>query len=231
MATRTKAPARTSVFAAEISALPSGYTGLPRELVTASQRQRLIHGVTIAVAQKGFAAATIADITDRAGVSKKTFYEHFSDKLGCFLAAYDHGSTAILAASAQAAAAARADGLDAVEQLRAGTRGYLEFLVFEEPYARTFCLEMLAAGPEAIARHRGCRDAFARSLEAWHDANRPDHPDWPEVSALAYEAATGVVHELGSARVAAGRARELPALEDELVAAQLALLGIATSSP
>lgn len=226
MPTRSQARARTSVFAAEIPALPSGYTGLPRQLVEGSQRQRLVHGVTIAAAEKGFAAATITDITDRAGVSKKTFYEHFADKSACFLAAYDHGSAAILADTAQAAAAARAEGLPAVEQLRAGTRAYLEFLVFEEPYARTFCLEMLAAGPEAIARHRACRDAFARSLQAWHELNRADHPEWPSASALAFETATGVVHELCSARVAAGRARELPALEDDLVAAQLALLRI-----
>ena len=219
--------ARTSVFAAEIQALPSGYTGLPRQLVEASQRQRLVHGVTIAVAEKGFAAATIADITDRAGVSKKTFYEHFADKAACFLAAYDHGSTEILAESARAAAAARADGLGAVEQLRAGTRAYIDFLIFEEPYARMFCLEILAAGPAAIARHRSCRDAFARSLQTWHELNRPDHPDWPDVSALGFEAATGVVHEICSGRVAVGRAGELPALEDEIVGAQLALLGIA----
>ena len=219
--------APTSVFAAEIRALPSGYTGLPRQLVEASQRQRLVHGVTIAVAEKGFAAATISDITDRAGVSKKTFYEHFADKTACFLAAYDHGSAAILAECGQAAAAARAEGRSAVEQLRAGTRAYLGFLVFEEPYARTFCLEMLAAGPEAIARHRACRDAFARSVAVWHELNRDAHREWPAVSELAFEAATGVVYELCSARVAAGRAAELEALEDELVAAQLALLGIA----
>jgi AcrR family transcriptional regulator len=217
---------RTSVFAAEIAALPSGYTGLPRQLVETSQRQRLVHGVTVAVAEKGFHAATIADITDRAGVSKKTFYEHFADKTACFLAAYDHGSTAILAETAEAAAAARAEGLGAVGQLRAGTRAYLAFLAFEAPYARTFCLEMLAAGPEAIARHRACRTAFADSLEGWHAVNRPAHPAWPAPSPLAFEAATGVVYEVGSARVAEGRAAELPALEDELVAAQLALLGI-----
>jgi AcrR family transcriptional regulator len=227
MPARAHEEVRTSVFAAEISSLPSGYTGLPRQLVEASQRQRLVHGVTIAVAEKGFAAATIADIADRAGVSKKTFYEHFADKTSCFLAAYDHGSAAIVGESAAAAAAARADGLGAVEQLRAGTRAYLDFLVFEEPYARTFCLEMLAAGAEAIARHRGCREAFTRSLEAWHAVNRPEHPEWPDASALAFEAATGVVYELSSARVASGRAADLPALEDELVAAQLALLGIA----
>lgn len=216
--------ARASVFAAEVATLPSGNAGLPRELVAASQRQRLIHGITIAVGELGFAAAKIADVTDRAGVSKKTFYAHFADKLSCFVAAYDHGSAAILAATARASTRAHADGLDAVEQLRAGTRAYLEFLVFEEPYARTFCLEMLAAGPEAIARHRACREAFARSLATWHAINRPAHPEWPDAEPLAFEAATGVVYELCGARVAAGRARELPALEDELVQAQLALL-------
>jgi AcrR family transcriptional regulator len=210
---------RTSVFAAEIQALPTGHTALSRDLVEASQRQRLVHGVTVAVADKGFAGATIADITDRAGVSKKTFYEHFPDKLACFLAAYDHGSGAMLEQTAHAAAGARAAGLEAVEQLRAGTRAYLEFLVFEEPYARTFCLEMLAAGPEAVARHRACREAFSRSLQVWHELN-----GGPDVSAIAYEAATGVVYEISTARVAAGRASELLDLEDDLVDAQLAIL-------
>ena len=215
---------RPSVFAAEIPALPSGHTGLPRELVESSQRQRLVHGVMVAVADKGFAAATIADITDRAGVSKKTFYEHFTDKLACFLAAYDHGSRAMLEQSALAAANARADGLGAVDQLRAGTHAYLDFLVCEEPYARTFCLEMLAAGPEAIARHRGCRDAFARSLQQWHQLNRPEHPEWPDVAPFAFEAATGVVYEISSARIAGGRVDELFDVEDDLVEAQLAIV-------
>ena len=219
--------ARASAFAAEITALPSGYTGLPRQLVEASQRQRLVHGVTLAVADKGFAGATITDITDRAGVSKKTFYEHFADKLACFLAAYDHGSAAILADVAAASAAARAGGLDAVGQLRAGTRAYLGFLEFEAPYARTFALEMLAAGPEAIARHRACREAFAENLAIWHGLGRRDHPDWPAASPFAFEAATGVVYEVSSARVATGRTGELSELEDELVGAQLAILGIA----
>ena len=218
---------RRSVFAAEIPALPAGYTGLPRELVEASQRQRLIHGVTMAVADKGFAAATVTDITERAGVSKKTFYELFDDKLGCFLAAYDHGARAILEHTAAASMQARADGASAVDQLHAGTHAYLEFLVFEEPYARTFCLEMLAAGPEAVSRHRACRESFATSLAAWYELNRPDHPEWRKASPFAFEAATGVVYEVTSARIAARRVEQLPAVEDDLVAAQLAILGVA----
>ena len=217
---------RVSVFAPEITSVPKGYTGLPRELVEASQRQRLVHGVTIAVAEKGFAATTIAEITERAGVSKKTFYEHFPDKLACFLAAYAHGSAAILQEVAAAAIAARQDGLDAVAQLRAGTRAYLEFLVAEAPYARTFALEMLAAGPEAIAQHRACRDGFAASARAWFELNRAAHPEWPDPADFAFEAATGVVYEASSARIATDRVDELLDLEDALVAAQLAILGI-----
>lgn len=225
--TATAAQPATSVFAAEHPTLPSGTAGLAPAVVAASQRQRLIHGVTIAVADKGFAAATIADVTERAGVSKKTFYAHFTDKTACFLAAYDHGSAAILTQTAGGSASARADGVDAVGQLRAGTGAYLDFLVTEAPYARTFCLEMLAAGPEAIARHRGCRQAFAAALQTWHAVSRAEgHPDWPQRPALAFEAATGVVHELTSARVASDRAAELPALLDDLVAAQLALLDV-----
>jgi len=217
---------RDSVFAAEIKSVPRGYTGLRRELVEASQRQRLVHGVTMAVAEKGLAATTIADITNRAGVSKKTFYEHFDDKLACFLAAYAHGSAAILEEVAAASIAARSEGADAIAQLRAGTRAYLAFLVAEAPYARTFALEIVAAGPEAIAHHRACRDGFASSVRAWFEFNRAERPDWPSPTDFAFEAATGVVYETTSARVATGRVDELLDLEEDLVAAQLAILGI-----
>jgi len=61
--------------------LPRGTHGLDPSLVAASQRTRLLEAVGRAVADKGYAAATIDDVVRDAGVSKKTFYEHFSDKL------------------------------------------------------------------------------------------------------------------------------------------------------
>ena len=42
------------------------------------------------VAEKGYAATTVADLTKRAGISRTTFYELFEDKEACFLAAYDN---------------------------------------------------------------------------------------------------------------------------------------------
>jgi AcrR family transcriptional regulator len=45
-----------------------------------------------AVAAKGYAETTIADIVREAGVSRRTFYEHFSTKAECLVALYDAAS-------------------------------------------------------------------------------------------------------------------------------------------
>src|ERR687896_2755529 len=77
--------------------LPRGAHGLDPGVVAASQRTRLLEAVGRAVTERGYAAATIDDIVRGAGVSKKTFYEHFRDKLDCFLAAYEAASDELLA--------------------------------------------------------------------------------------------------------------------------------------
>src|SRR5918992_915058 len=77
--------------------LPRGSHGLDPGVVAASQRARLLEAVGRAGAEKGYAAATIDDIVRGAGVSKKTFYDHFRDKLDCFLAAYEAASDELLA--------------------------------------------------------------------------------------------------------------------------------------
>ena len=215
-----------SVFSPEIRGLPSGYTGLPRELVEASQRQRLLYGVTVTVAAKGYGDTTIVDITARAGVSKKTFYQHFPDKLACFLAAHDLGSQAMLDAVTSASRAAVRAGADPIEQLRGANRAYLRFLIDEEPYARTFFLETLAAGPEAVDRYRHCREGFVTSLSAWHEHARRDRPEWPAAPQIAYEAAMGAAHELALARIASDRTPELAELDDDLLDIQLTILRV-----
>jgi AcrR family transcriptional regulator len=217
---------RVSVFAPTIPGLPSGYTGLPRELVEASQLQRLLHGVTVTVAEKGFGTTTVGEITARAGVSKRTFYEHFPDRLACFLAAHAVGCQAMLDAVTAASREALAAGMDSLDQLRAANHAYLRFLVDEEPYARMFFLETPAAGPEAIARYQHCRERFVESLRIWHDHARRHDADWPAVPDLAYEAAMGAVHELAFARIATGRTAELATLDDDVLEIQRALLRV-----
>src|SRR3954452_22118288 len=56
-----------------------------------SQRARLVEGMIQAVAEKGYAAATVADAVKAARVSRGTFYAQFASKEECFLEAYRFG--------------------------------------------------------------------------------------------------------------------------------------------
>ncbi|AOW13119.1 hypothetical protein LPB72_07460 [Hydrogenophaga crassostreae] len=57
---------------------------------------RLLQGMAEVVQQKAYAAITIADIVQMAGVSKRSFYEHFDSKEACFLALYRAASASAL---------------------------------------------------------------------------------------------------------------------------------------
>ena len=148
--------------------LPRGTHGLDPSLVAASQRTRLLEAVGRAVADKGYAAATIEDVVRDAGVSKKTFYEHFSDKLGCFLAAYEAASDELLAHVTAAQDGAEGEWL---EKTRAGIHAYLRWLAAEPALARVFLIEIAAAGPEALERRERLRDRYAQRMRELQVAN------------------------------------------------------------
>ncbi|MEA2481957.1 MAG: hypothetical protein QOJ07_3879 [Thermoleophilaceae bacterium] len=198
--------------------LPRGPHRLAREEVLASQRGRMLEAMAEAVAEKGYAATTVGDVVSRAGVSRKTFYEHFEDKEACFLAAWDAGVELVF--EAIVAAAARADG--PIDRSRLATRAYLETLADKPAFARSFLIEVVAAGPYAEQRRADVHRRFAdliRNLqsEASRELDLPDPP--PEV----YLAAVGGINELVYERVRAGRTETLPELEDAIVYLQLAL--------
>src|SRR5579875_630056 len=76
--------------------LPRGRHRLSRDEVLASQRGRMLAGVAEAVAEKGYNRVSVADVISRAGVSRETFYEQFTDKEDCFLRALDAGVAGLL---------------------------------------------------------------------------------------------------------------------------------------
>ena len=152
--------------------------------MAASQRTRLLEAVGRAVADKGYAAATIDDIVRGAGVSKQTFYEHFSDKLDCFLAAYEAASDQLFEhvraaqdAAAEAAGAARPRAGRAghpdewLARTRAGIHAYLRWLAAEPALARVFLIEVAAAGPEALERRERLRERYAERMRELQVAN------------------------------------------------------------
>src|SRR4051794_37635954 len=199
--------------------LPRGRNAAPREVVSESQRGRMLAAMATAVAAKGYADVAVADVIAHAGVSRKTFYEHFDNKQQCFLAAYAAGVERILAAIDGAIAAAAPDPMSIA---RAGTAGYLETLAANPAFARTFLVEVLAAGPRALERRARVHARFASQLATIHRAARGDASADPPPHV--FRACVGAIHELVTDHVLRDRAETLPELLDALVGVQAALL-------
>ena len=141
--------------------------------VARGQRARMLVAMGDVVADKGYAAATVADVVRAAGVSRTTFYEQFRSKEDCFVEAYHHGVEVLLDAIR---AAVRATAGDWREQLRAGMRAYLDTLAADRRFARTYLLEIHAAGEPALdARARALR-RFAGRYHATFMQARADDP-------------------------------------------------------
>ena len=75
---------------------PAGGTGLPPEHVVESQRWRLLAAAGEVLAENGYARTGSADIAERAGVSRSTFYSQFENVEACLLAAYEMAADCIV---------------------------------------------------------------------------------------------------------------------------------------
>lgn len=173
----------------------------------AGHRARLMDGMAAAVAAKGYAETTIADVARHARVSKRTFYEHFVGKEECLLALYVAASDAVIAAVRDAVRSAR--GADA--RIAAGARVYLARLVEHPQLVRTLFIEILAAGPAGLAVRAAVNDRFARLVRslARGGATRPS----PRLAL----AVVGGINELVLQAVLDDRLDRLPRLERPIV--------------
>jgi AcrR family transcriptional regulator len=206
----------------QIRRLPRGPHRLAREEVLASQRGRMLEAMASAVAAKGYAGTTVADVVGGAGVSRKTFYEHFRDKEDCFLAAFDAGVQLLVDAVERATLDAEGEWR---EHIRAGVRAYLSALSAAPDFARTFLIEVLAAGPHALERRAEVHGRFAELLKTLHESYRADHPEEiPQLPDEVFIAVVGAVNELVSDRVRKGRTADLPELEPVISYLQISFL-------
>lgn len=140
--------------------LPRGRHTLTREQVVADQRARMMLALADVVGEKGYVPTSVADVIKRAGVSRQTFYEQFSDKLDCFLATFDAAGE-ILAAELTSLVTDDDDPVGRFDQLL--TR-YLDVLAGSAGYARVLLVESHAAGPEAIRRRAALQERIAAAL-------------------------------------------------------------------
>jgi AcrR family transcriptional regulator len=204
-----------------LTVLPRGRHAAPRPVVRETQRARMLEAMVQAVADKGYARVAVADVSVRAGVSRKTFYEQFANKEACFLAAYEAGVDGLLAAIDDALAVPAPDWLAAA---RRAVEAYLEAVAAKPAFARAFLIEVLGAGPRALERRSVVQDRFAAQLEAIHRRARVDIPQIPELAPHVFRAAVGAAGELVTAHVLERGADTLPELVDAILDVHLALL-------
>jgi AcrR family transcriptional regulator len=167
-----------------------------------SAEQRIIRGFAVAVAAKGYPATTIADIATAASISQTTFYEHFEGKADVLRAALDSSGAQVLAAVLPAIKRTE----DWRVALRVGFEELCGFLASEPAFASLRCVDVYAAGPDAIAD----RDCAGMLLIA--DLVGPAYEDGLQASQLAIEASAGAVYGVLFEGVRGGDAADLPRL-------------------
>jgi AcrR family transcriptional regulator len=171
--------------------------------VAADPRARLTGGLAEAIAEKGYAAATIADVVRHARVSKRTFYEHFEDKEACFLALYSDSSDEMIALIAAAAGA---------EGVEAAARAYFERLAAEPALTRAALVEVQAAGPKALSLRREVQRRYADLLVALSARAAAEEDGLRPLSPTLATAVVGGLNELMLEAVEEGREARLPEL-------------------
>jgi AcrR family transcriptional regulator/DNA-binding MarR family transcriptional regulator len=143
------------------SRLRPGPGGLPRGQVTQIQRSRMLAAAVEAVEDVGYARMTVAQVISRARVSRKTFYDVFTDREDCFLAAFE-----------QALDQGRLIAQEAYQResgWREGIRSALALLLAymdEEPGLAKLCIvEALGAGDRVLDRRAAVLEQIAEVID------------------------------------------------------------------
>jgi AcrR family transcriptional regulator len=177
------------------------------------QRERLLEAAVRVVAEKGYGATTIGDLTREASISRTTFYELYEDKEACFLAAFDSVVDVLMRRIVFAYEAEERWP----QRARAGLETLLETLAEEPALARLAMVDVSSVGPAAQRRHR----VAMQRLTPLFDEGRDFAPRGHRLPANTSRMAVGGVSGLIADELLANRAERLPELLDDLLFAVL----------
>lgn len=190
---------------------PSGVRRFPADLIRAIQRERLLIAMLNAAAELGYLETNVQDVIDRAGVSRPTFYEHFSNKEDCFLAAFDSSAERL---RKLVHAAVSGGGETWRDRVRSGLEALLRFASREQDASRTLVVEARAASEAAVRRRVELLDDFAKCLD---DEARELLPGSPPKTALTASGIVGGVESLLYSRLCRQEYDRLDALLPSLM--------------
>jgi AcrR family transcriptional regulator len=176
----------------------------PTDIVSQSQRQRILDAMIESCAEKTYAATTITDIVARAHISRTTFYKHFEDKRACFDAAIGYCIEELQGVAGATHSADDAPG----DAARMAVVAVVEALSARPGLAQLLAGDAMAVDPKVIERYR---KATVPALEALWGGNgsTPAHTD-PRL-------AFGQAQVLILNQIATGQPERLPELLPELV--------------
>jgi AcrR family transcriptional regulator len=201
---------------------PARGTSIPREQLVEIQRSRLLAAAVVAVDELGYADTTVSEITTRARVSRRTFYELFANREECVAAVLED----VVALVEGELAAADLEGLAWRERVRGGVWAILSFLDREPALARVCVVQALRGGPRLLGRREEILAGLARVV----DEGRREGARGGGCSALTAEGVVGAAFAIVYARLLRGEREPLTGLVGELMGMiVLPYLGVAAA--
>ncbi|MGN6253766.1 MAG: TetR/AcrR family transcriptional regulator [Solirubrobacterales bacterium] len=143
------------------SARRDGRHRLPPDELARSQRLRILRAIAACSSERGYSATRVADVTARAQVSRKAFYQHFHDKAEAATEANEGLFQAALSACAGAFFGSEAWP----DRVWAGGSALLAFLAAHPQDSHLGFVEPHAIGPDAVRHVYDRLAAFTLFLE------------------------------------------------------------------
>jgi AcrR family transcriptional regulator/DNA-binding MarR family transcriptional regulator len=176
------------------------------------QRARLLAAAVASIAELGYAHASVAHITARARVSRRTFYDLFASREECLLAVLEGAVEQIRGEIA----AADLSGLVWRERVRGGLLVILSFLDREPVLARVCVVSALQGGPRVLAWREELLAGLAEILDEGRGERSPSRSQ--ECTVLTAEGLVGAAFAIVYARLSSnGRGESLRGLSGELM--------------
>ena len=171
-------------------------------------RRRLLDAMAEAVAHKGYAATTIADLASGARVSRRTFYEHFGSKEECLIALYEAASRQALSVLRDAIDPAH----DPLTQAERALHAYLSTMASNPLLLKTLFIAILGLGSAGLqARRRVNQHLADLILEV---INRPGEKKRKPLPPALAMSIVGGINELVLEMIERDRMTELDQLTD-----------------
>ena len=177
-------------------------------------RERMLLAMTQAVAEKGYAAATVADVVRIASVSRRTYYEHFEDKEHCFLEAYRTGAGRVMEEIFDTLRGYDDDDWRA--RVGVAVETFTRVLASQPALARVFFVDVLGAGPYAVEERRRVFDLFANGWRLLADRAERQEPGIARAPDLVLHGLVGAIAELVLRQILSDGPESLPELAPAL---------------